>query len=123
MTMRYRNRREGKVFSGILLVVIGTIFLLGNLNFLEIRPLLSHWWPLLLIVFGIKHLIVWRGTGAWVGSLFWLTTGALFLANTLGYIDIGLSKVIWPLLLIWFGIAITFGPSCGRPSIRNGSEM
>jgi hypothetical protein len=124
MTWRYGERREGRVFTGVVFLIIGIVLLLGNLNVLEIRPLLSQWWPLILVIVGIKHLLNLRGTTAWLGGLFWIGTGALFLASTLGYIHIAITSVIWPLMLIWFGVLVVVGGNgCGKTSIRDGSEM
>ena len=124
MTWRYRNRREGRAFTGVVFLIIGTLLLLGNLSVLEIRPLLSHWWPLILVVMGVKQLMILQGSSAWIGGLFWIGTGALFLASTLGYIHINITSILWPLILIWFGVLITVGHSgCGKGSIGEGREM
>ncbi len=43
----------------ILLIIIGVLLLLSNLNILplgELRTLLKQWWPLLLIIIGIIQL-------------------------------------------------------------------
>ena len=124
MTGRYRDRHEARYFMGGIFLIFGTLLLLDNLNFLNIRPTLSHWWPMILVVFGVKQLILMRGSRALIGGLFWIGTGALFLASTLGYVHIAITSVIWPLLLIWFGVLIVLGHNgrCGRRSIQDGSE-
>jgi len=48
--------RSGSAFTGLLLVIIGTIFLLHNYRGLDLGPLLRHWWPLFLIVWGVVKL-------------------------------------------------------------------
>jgi putative adhesin/cell wall-active antibiotic response 4TMS protein YvqF len=48
--------RSGSAFTGLLLVTIGTILLLHNYRGLDVGPLLSHWWPLLLILWGLVKL-------------------------------------------------------------------
>jgi len=109
---------------GVVFLVIGTLLLLGNLNFINTRFLFSHWWPLILVVIGIKQLLILRGPGAWIAGLFWAGTGALFLASTLGYIHVAITSVLWPLMLIWFGVLIVVGHhGCGRNSIEDGSKM
>jgi len=121
---RRERRREGRVFTGAVFLVIGTLLLLGNLNFLDIRSLFSQWWPLILVVVGIKQLLILRGPGAWIGGLFWIGTGALFLASRLGYIHVAITSILWPLMLIWFGVLIVVGHNgCGRDSIEDGSKM
>jgi hypothetical protein len=53
------------MFMGAMFLIFGTLLLLGNLNIVEIRPLLSHWWPLILVIIGVKHLLNLSGPGAW----------------------------------------------------------
>ena len=99
---RRQNRPDGGIFAGLLFLALGVILLLGNMNLFPVQPVLSQWWPVLLIIIGIKHLIVFRGPSAWVGALFWTATGALFLSSTLGVLGVGIPGLIWPILLIWF---------------------
>jgi hypothetical protein len=127
--MRRRYDRPDKgIFSGLLFLTLGVILLLGNMSLFPVRPLLTQWWPALLVIIGIKHLIVFRGRSAWVGGLFWIGTGALFLSSTLGYVSIAIPSLIWPLLLIWFGVftVLGCGGSCGRDvndgASRNAAE-
>src|SRR5215475_42303 len=44
--------RGSSVFSGLLLIFIGTLLLLHNYRGLEISSVLTHWWPLILIAWG-----------------------------------------------------------------------
>lgn len=124
MTWNHEDRRRGQVFTGIVFLSIGALLLLGNLNFLNVRPLLSQWWPLILVIVGVKHLLLWRGSIAWISGLFWIGTGGLFLASTQGYIQVGITRMLWPLMLIWFGVLIALGPhgQCGSDSIHDGSK-
>jgi LiaI-LiaF-like transmembrane region len=42
----------------IVLIIVGTLFLLSNLGIIpEIRPLLRQWWPLILVIVGVLMLI------------------------------------------------------------------
>ena len=107
------NRRGGQVFTGAAFLGVGLLLLLGNLRLLDMRMFLYRWWPVILLAIGIKQLIFMRGAAAWVGGLFWMGTGALFLASTQGYIQMPLTRVIWPLMLIWFGVLVALGDSWG----------
>ena len=43
--------------GAIILIVLGTLFLLSNLGLIpQLRPLLSQWWPLILIIVGAFYL-------------------------------------------------------------------
>lgn len=122
--MRYREKHGAGIFVGLLFLALGVILLIGNLNLFPVQPLLSQWWPVLFLVIGIKNIVVYRGTYAWVGGAFWLGMGLLFLSSTLGYLDIAIPTLIWPLILIWFGV-FTFlgcGEACGRYTRHPGGE-
>ena len=46
-------RATSKV-GAVILIVLGTLFLLSNLGLIpQLRPLLSQWWPLILIIVGV----------------------------------------------------------------------
>jgi len=120
MTFEHYQRPEGKAFTGAIFVIIGGLLLFANLNYINIRPIVEQWWPLLLMVIGVKQLLFWRGPGAWAGGAMWIGIGALFLSKTLGYLQFSISSVIWPLVLIWVGVVIVFG--CGGQGRRNQQQ-
>jgi len=45
--------------AAIILIVLGTLFLLANLGLIpRLGPLIAQWWPLILIVVGAS--LLWR---------------------------------------------------------------
>jgi hypothetical protein len=50
--MAYGRPRGSSVFSGLFLIFIGVLLLMHNYRGFELGRVLTHWWPLLLIVFG-----------------------------------------------------------------------
>ena len=63
MHTEYRYRFGGRLFSGVLVVAIGVIFLLNNLDIIEARDIFRLWfWPILLIAFGVIQLLHWRSS-------------------------------------------------------------
>jgi hypothetical protein len=105
----------------LLFLSLGLILLLGNMSSFPARPLLARWWPILLVIAGVKQLILRRRRLYWISSVFWIGTGALFLSSTLGFLDIGIARLLWPLMLIWFGVLIIVGSdtNCGPVSERS----
>jgi uncharacterized integral membrane protein len=55
-----RTTVAGRLLGGILLLSLGTIFILINLGIVQSK-LVQTWWPLLLIAVGTARLIGWRG--------------------------------------------------------------
>lgn len=54
---------QGKVFAGLVLIVIGALFLANNLGYtnLSLGRLISTWWPAILIVIGIGLMVGRKG--------------------------------------------------------------
>src|SRR5262245_39668346 len=123
MTERHYDRQGAGIFSGLLFLSLGLILLAGNMNFFPLQTLLYRLWPLLLILIGVKHFLVFRGPQALAGGLFWIGSGALFLSSTLGIVNIAISRLLWPVMIIWFGVFIVLGHAgaCEKP-MDNGSE-
>src|SRR5262249_45786232 len=48
--------RSGSAFTGLVLIAVGLIVLLHNYRGLDLGPLLWHWWPLFLILWGVVKL-------------------------------------------------------------------
>jgi len=57
-----KKSRNDSIFWGILLLIIGTLFLLDNLGYdLNIWYIFRTYWPLILIFIGIKNIIYHMG--------------------------------------------------------------
>ncbi|HTR57839.1 MAG TPA: DUF5668 domain-containing protein [Casimicrobiaceae bacterium] len=51
--MAFRSRT-----GALVLIIVGTLFLLSNLGLIpQLGPLLRQWWPLILIVVGVVMLV------------------------------------------------------------------
>lgn len=95
------GNRSSRIVTGLLLVVIGALFLIENLT--DWNFTFSDWWPALLVVIGLANLVR-RRSGRW----FWAAVtllGAVFLLDALGiqWIDSGDLWRLWPLVLVWVG--------------------
>jgi hypothetical protein len=105
MESRLQRQRftAGKhLFSGVVFVAIGLLFLLGNMGVLEVRPIL-RFWPVLLIAVGAFKLAESGENYAHSSGVFWIVIGGLFLLGTLNVIDVSF-RDFWPVLLIGFGV-------------------
>ena len=47
------ERISGSALAGILLIIIGFLFLVETLDIMNLGPLFTNWWPLILIAVGI----------------------------------------------------------------------
>ncbi len=88
--------------GGLILVAIGVLFLLGNLNIVHSSYWISYW-PVILIVIGLVQLVDSTSSSGRVGGGVMLVVGGLFLADNLGYLSFPIWN-LWPLILIGVGL-------------------
>jgi hypothetical protein len=118
--MRHQWRQQhpaaGHAFAGLILLLIGAVFLLNNLGVFYIEDVRKYW-PALLIVAGVAHLFFSRhGRRSLVLSGMLVTIGGLLLANNFGYIHANVWEIVWPVMLIFLGILFLFRARGGGPS-------
>ena len=100
---------QGRMFAGLLIILIGVLFLLGNLGRLDIGDVFSTYWPLIIIFIGIWHLIAHEFRNAGLGVILLLVGGFFMLVN----LDVITGRVwvyFWPLLIIAAGLWLIFRP-------------
>ena len=100
---------QGRIFSGLVIIAIGVIFLLVNMDKLDFGDFISTYWPMILIVIGISHLLTSGFRNAGVG-LFLIAIGAFFQLSNLGILGGRVWTYFWPLLIIAAGLWIIFKP-------------
>jgi hypothetical protein len=97
------NNRGG-LFWAILLIVLGTVFLLNNFNL--VPGAVIDWWPVLVIGAGLWLLgqaATRRGGGGLVGGMVLLALGGYWLALNFGVVD---DRLFLPVLLIALGVGL-----------------
>ncbi len=99
--------KQGKVF-GVLLILIGLLIILGNLDVIDIGfwQILGTYWPLLLIAAGFYNIIT--NPAGRIGGFIVLGIGVLFQLNNLDQLDIFENISIWPVILILIGVGLLF---------------
>ena len=100
--MSTREEGRGNWLFGLILLLIGGIFLIENYTDIEIWDELWKFWPVILLIWGIKA--IWQDRSIFFGIII-IVIGALFLAQY--FYDFVLSENIWnfwPILIIAIGI-------------------
>jgi len=117
---RPRQRFNGGILPGIILIVVGTLFLLDHLGIIQAS---RYWlfWPLVLIAVGLAR--VFR-SGERVIGLGFILVGIVLQLHELGYTHLSWNA-IWPFLLIFAGLQIIwsrFGAPrvLGTPGVISG---
>jgi len=90
------------IWIGLILIVLGVIFLSDSFHFIRIGHLLTRWWPLILIILGITKL----GGRDRNGGVFLIILGTLFQLSTLNIIYWHQIWRLWPVVLIIIGIGM-----------------
>jgi hypothetical protein len=109
----------GRLFLGAVVIALGAVFLLDNLEVLDAGSVISTWWPLLVILAGI---LTWASNPRhWPFALLLAGVGVAMLLTTLDVLD--LSDLVWPMILIVVGILILAGRGFGSRTVESGDEV
>jgi len=93
---------KGSWFFGLIILLIGIIFMVENFTDLEIWGRIWNLWPLILIIWGIKEM--WQNRSIFFGIIL-IAIGSIFLGQY--FFDFMISENIWkfwPILIIALGI-------------------
>ena len=91
------------MFVGIIIVIIGVLFLVQALN-PNFQIDFGIVWPVLVIVLAIYWMIKEKKIS--FGNILILFLGIWFLGMNIGWIADEYTKVFWPTILILFGISL-----------------
>lgn len=104
----FRTRRRISIFLPLLLIGVGVILLLNNMNALkwDVWDIVFLGWPILLVAGGLDGLV--QGENP-VWQAFWMGAGAMLLLANFGYLQWNSWDIVvrlWPLVLVAAGVSI-----------------
>jgi hypothetical protein len=118
------RRPPVQVFLGVLIVAVGVIALLIQLDVvdLDLGQVFADWWPLIVIGVGVVALVT--VPRAWVGPTVIIAVGVFFLLRTLDVIDINIWE-LWPVALILVGLSLltSFGRRTSEEDTINSTVI
>jgi len=102
----HRSGMSG-ILIGAVIVIIGLMLLLDNMGIVRIYDA-WRFWPVILIVVGVSKVLEGRSPATYVWGGMVALVGALLLLNNLHILifDFDLGSLIWPLLVIGFGVTM-----------------
>jgi len=115
------NKNQGRIFWGILLIVLGALFLLDQMDKLDFGDLVGRYWPVIFILIGISILLSNNFKNAGSG-VFFILFGAFFLLLRLRIFERAVWHYLWPLAIIGVGLWILLRP-VWRPDRRSVGAM
>jgi hypothetical protein len=95
-----------RLIPALIVIGIGVLFLLNNLNILYFSEWVRYW-PVILIAIGLVKLVDANTPSGHVAGAILVGVGAVFLVQTLGYLNVRLHD-LWPLILIGAGLVMLF---------------
>ncbi len=106
--MAIHKDSSGRIFWGLIIMAVGVLLLLQQMDKLDFGDVVSRYWPLILILVGIWQLIAngFRNTG---GPLFLIALGVIFQLWKLDILGRRTWNYVWPLLIILAGLWTLLG--------------
>lgn len=103
--MSAERKGDGQLWGGIVLIIIGTLFLLDRFDMFQFGWAVRRFWPLIIIAFGVWHLL--KRPARVVPGLLFIAIGAIFLGSQLDFLPWWWSmRRLWPVIPIAIGVAM-----------------
>jgi predicted membrane protein len=103
---------QSQVVLGLIVIAVGVLFLLHNLNIISVSDAVSFW-PTVLIVFGLIKLTDAHAPGGRVVGAALLGAGILLMLNRVGLFGFSW-RVIWPAMIIGAGGIVIYRALAAR---------
>ncbi len=100
---------DGRIFWGLFLVIIGLLFFLEQLGYLDIGRIISTYWPAIFILIGLS-IFIGNGFKRSNEAMFLIIFGTFLLLIKFHIIDRHIWRYIWPVLLMALGLWIMLKP-------------
>lgn len=116
-----RFRISAQLVFGLIVLAVGVILMLDNMDLLYAEDYL-RWWPALVMFYGAARLLDPQANRFW--SLFWIAAGGVLLLDRLDIIEFTV-RDWWPIVLIAVGGSVLWGSmrkTPGQTAILTGDE-
>lgn len=96
-----REHVAGSIFTGLMLIALGTLFLLDEMDIADFSDVIRRYWPMILVLIGVTKLLdrkIW-------GGLWLIAIGAWLQMVRLGLFGLTFHDS-WPLILVIVGVGM-----------------
>lgn len=113
------HKTQGRIFWGLLLIVIGGLFLFAQMDWWDFGEVVSRFWPVIFILLGLSMLVSnnFKNVG---GGVFFILFGTFFLLVKWDILH-AVWRYIWPVAIIVIGLWILLRP-IWHPDKKKPSE-
>jgi predicted membrane protein len=109
----YRSH-SGRVFWGLILIVVGVLFLLDRLGGFDFGTMISTYWPVIFIIIGFS-ILVSSGFRRPLAGLVFILFGVFFLLAELDILEYSAWHYVWPAFIILIGLWLLVRPGFRHP--------
>ncbi len=97
------------MFLGFVLIILGVLFLLSRFDIFDFGDFVATWWPMILIIIGLKKMTA-PGEPRFGSGFILFLIGVLFQLIELDVLSWNRLTYIWPLILIIIGLKLILSP-------------
>ena len=119
METRHHSFSAPRLVLGLGIILIGILFLLGNLDIIDPHEYLRLW-PVLLIIIGISYLLQSQDGSGRVWGIILTFIGTALLLDRIYFINFNLWDY-WPLILVFIGIMMIWKASSHYRAISSSA--
>lgn len=115
------KRLPAQVILGLVVIGMGLLFLLDNLNIFEFRDVL-HFWPMVFMLIGVLKVYDSHDAGGRAFGVVLIAIGVMLTLRHMGYIYFGW-RTIWPVLVMVLGGVVVYNALRSRNGAPAGSGL
>src|SRR5260370_26023694 len=115
-----RSSMSGMLFGGMI-VALGLLMLLDNLNIIRFHDLWRYW-PGIVVILGVAKVVEARTPSGRIWGGMVALVGALILLDNLEIVSFNF-ELLWPLLIIGFGISMLLRTMDRKKYVAGGSAI
>ncbi len=115
------TKNQGRIFWGLLLVVLGGLFLFAQMDWWNFGHVVARFWPVIFILLGISMLVAnsFKNVGS---GVFFILFGTFFLLVRWDVLHT-IGRYIWPVAIIVAGLWILLRPARGLDKKKTVSDV
>jgi predicted membrane protein len=96
-----------KYVTGLIIIIVGALLLLGQVSDFNLWSLFANWWPLIFVVMGASMLVTSKGNN--LGGLILVLIFGAILLNVNDILPGNYWRYTWPLIIVAIGVWFIFG--------------